>query len=95
MQNWITKLLRSKPSAAIIPRPTFEVVDGDVTLDSLVHSDVCAWVAEEDVNRFLENGYTFYVDSRSSTGRCRHHAREPGARAFAFFLMAIPTSARG
>lgn len=96
MQNWMTKIFRSNPPAAIIPYPTFEAVDSDAThLDSLVHSEFCVWVAEEDVNRFLENGYTFYLDANSSTGRFRHHAREPGARAFAFFLMAIPTSARG
>lgn len=96
MQNWMTKLFRSNSPAAIISHPTFEVVANDAThLDSLVHSGVCAWIAEEDVNRFLENGYTFYLESSSSTGRCRHHAREPGARAFTFFLMAIPASARG
>ena len=93
MQNWITNLFRSDPPSEGAPHPILEAPAGEAAhLDSLVRSEICAWVAEEDVNRSLENGYTFYLDSNSSTGRCRRHVSEPGARAFASFLMVTPGS---
>lgn len=91
MRKWIAEWFsRAKPSE-FRPYPSFEAVTSDdAHLDSLVGSGACEWIAEEDIGRFLSNGYAFYLDSSSSTGRVQTHARDPGSRAFAFFLMTVP-----
>lgn len=91
MPKWIAELFsRAKPSE-VGTYPSFEVVaSDDAHLASLVGSGDCEWIAEEDVARFLSNGYAFYLDSSSSTGRVQTHVQDPGSRAFAFFLMIVP-----
>lgn len=93
MQNWITNFFRENVLPATNPYPSFEVVAGDeIPVDSLVQSEICAWVADAEVKRCLQSGYQFYLDTKSGRGLVRHDASELGARTFPFFLMKIPIS---
>jgi hypothetical protein len=91
MRKWIAELFSGSKPSEVRPYPSFEAVaDDDAYLASLVGSGACEWVAEEDIGRFLSNGYAFYLDSSSSTGRVQTNARDPGSRTFAVFLMTVP-----
>lgn len=93
MQNWKTNFFRKNASPTTNPYPNFKVLLGDAThVDSLIQSEVCAWVAEAEVKRCLQNGYKFYLDTKSGSGLVRHDASELGARTSPFSLMKIPVS---